>query len=127
MSTAIERHLLPLGFRMPQPHRDVIGGYFVWLGLPSGMNAAELTQLCQDEENLIIAPGGIFEVPGDDSVTFAGSIRLCFAAEDEPKLSEGVRRIGEVAKRLLTRHENADGEFVVVERGQDQDKLQQFM
>ncbi|KAK4506054.1 hypothetical protein PRZ48_004019 [Zasmidium cellare] len=125
MASAIKEHLLPLGFTMPQPDREVVGGYFIWLGLPETLNAEELTQRCQDEESLIIAPGRIFEVPGDESLRFERSVRLCFASEEEGMLGEGVRRMGGVARRML---ERGDGEYVVVERGnRDDSKLQGFM
>lgn len=128
MADAIKEHLLPLGFTMPQPDRDVVGGYFVWLGLPETLNAKELTQRCQDEESLVIAPGDIFEVPGDDGLSFERSIRLCFAFEEEARLGEGVRRIGEVAKRMLEKSEDANGDYVVVEPGnKDDTDLQSFM
>lgn len=128
MADAIKEHLIPLGFTMPQPDRDVVGGYFVWLGLPEELTAKELTQRCQDEERLVIAPGSIFEVPGDDSLTFERSIRLCFAFEEEAKLGEGVKRIGDVAKRMLERSEDGSGDYVVVERGnKDDTNLQAFM
>lgn len=112
---------------MPQPDRQVVGGYFIWLGLPSTLNAEELTQRCQDEESLVIAPGRIFEVPGDESLRFERSVRLCFAFEDEGMLGEGVRRMGSVARRMLEGGEDG-GEYVVVERGDgDGSKLQKFM
>lgn len=98
---AITTHLVPLGFELPQPNRDVVGGYFVWLALPHGLQADHLAKRCQEDENLIVAPGGIFEVPGDEAVRFEHSVRLCFAWEDVPSLREGVRRIGAVSRRLL--------------------------
>lgn len=118
---AIESHLFPLGFTVPQPDRDVVGGYFVWLGLPSNMKAEELAAKCQEDENLAIAPGKIFEVPGDDVAVFERSVRLCFAWEEEWKLAEGVRRIGLVANRLLGR-QDVTSEYVVVERRQEDEK-----
>ncbi|CAK3804442.1 related to aminotransferase [Lecanosticta acicola] len=123
MAKAIEDHLLPLGFSMPQPNRDVIGGYFIWLGLPADLKGHELVQKCQDGENLIVSPGSAFEVPGDESISFASNVRLCFAWEDEWKLREGVKRIGKVAKRLLERGDDGSEDYVVVENG-DEDRLQ---
>ncbi|KAK4545225.1 hypothetical protein LTR36_003404 [Oleoguttula mirabilis] len=130
---AITAHLLPLGFSLPQPDRDVVGGYFVWLALPASLSATRLAQRCKhcgdDDDAVIIAPGPIFEVPGDESAAgFDGHVRLCFAWEEEWKLAEGVRRVGEVAKRMLEDHdgEAGNGGYVVVEReargGMDQYK-----
>ena len=52
-----------MGFRLPQTDRSVIGGYFTWLSLPSGlMRSAELlAQRCKEEEGVVIAAGKIFE------------------------------------------------------------------
>ncbi|EMC92401.1 hypothetical protein BAUCODRAFT_77716 [Baudoinia panamericana UAMH 10762] len=100
---AIETHLVPLGFTLPQPNREVVGGYFVWLALPEGSkwNADKLAARCRTEENVIVAPGGLFEVPGDgERVSFEGHIRLCFAWEDERSLVDGVKRVGRVAARI---------------------------
>lgn len=98
---AIQSHLIPLGFTVTQSDRDVVGGYFVWLGLPVNMKAEELAERCQQDENLIIAPGKIFEVPGDDVAVFDRNVRLCFSWEEEWKLEEGVRRIAIAARKLL--------------------------
>jgi DNA-binding transcriptional MocR family regulator len=128
MMTAIEAHLLPLGFTIPQPNRDVVGGYFLWLGLPEDMQATDLTAKCQEDQNLIISPGPLFQVPGDDAVVCSGNVRLCFAWEDKDKLVEGVRRIGEAARMLSKRGERTSGEFVIVERKTGvEDDMQSYM
>jgi len=98
---AISTYLLPLGFELPQPHREIVGGFFVWLALPKPLTADILARRCKDE-GVIVAQGGVFEVPGDEEAArFDGHIRLCFAWEEEWKLDEGVRRIGEVVRRML--------------------------
>lgn len=99
---AIEKHLLPLGFDLPQPNRDVIGGYFVWLSLPSGLAANALSRRCRTDQDVIVAPGTLFEVPNDDQAAgFDGHIRLCFAWEEQGKLEEGIRRVGSVAGKMI--------------------------
>jgi DNA-binding transcriptional MocR family regulator len=116
MTRAIEEHLVPLGFVAPQANREVVGGYFIWLELPRHLRGTALATRCQQEEGLIIAPGKIFEVPGDAAVQCDGNIRLCFAWEDEPLLSEGVRRIADVARRMLAaKHGDGVGGGVEVE------------
>lgn len=115
---AVKQHLQPLGFTAPQPNREVVGGYFVWLGLPGGLKGTELSIRLQQDYNLIVAPGKIFEVPGDESaVPCDHSIRLCFAWEDEEKLTEGVRRIASAASMMLQarQHDNSE-DFVVVDK-----------
>ncbi|KAI7529501.1 PLP-dependent transferase [Hortaea werneckii] len=97
---AITTHLLPLGFQLPQPDRDVVGGYFVWLKLPGRMTANALASACK-REGVVIAPGTIFEVPGDrETADFDGHMRLCFAWEEEGKLEEGVVRVAGVVREM---------------------------
>ena len=116
---AIETHLGPLGFSVPQPSRAVIGGYFTWLTLPEKLKtgAEALARRCREDEDVIIAAGNIFEVPGDDGVKFEGNVRLCWSWEEEERLEEGVRRVGVVAKKMLEEAESGNvEEFVVVEK-----------
>lgn len=112
---AIERHLLPQGCSMPQSHRAVVGGYFVWLRLPAGVRAAELVRRAKEDADVIVAPGSIFEVPRyeeqaeGESVEFENEIRLCFAWEAEGNLEEGVRRLGAVLGRMVKDDDGGDG------------------
>ena len=126
LMNAVQEHLVPLGFRLPQSDRDVVGGYFTWLLLPEGLKAEQLGQRCM-KENVVIATGKIFEVPGDEKVKFEKHVRLCWAWEDEWKLEEGMKRIGEVAKRVLaeSEQEEGDAEFVVVD-GQSTGEVDDF-
>lgn len=114
MMAAIETHLVPLGFTLPQSDRSIVGGYFTWLGLPDGLLAEALASSCKKEAEVIIAPGSLFEVPGDDSITFRQSVRLCWAWEEEARLQRGVELVAGVAKRML--HDSEGGEYVVVEK-----------
>lgn len=109
---AITTHLLPIGFTLPQPTRNVVGGFFVWLSLPEGLTAADLARVCREEEEVIVAHGGMFEVPGDEAVKFEGNVRLCFAWEEVERLVEGVKRIGRAAERVG----RGSGEYVIVEK-----------
>ncbi|KAI7482225.1 PLP-dependent transferase [Hortaea werneckii] len=106
---AITTHLLPLGFQLPQPDRDIVGGYFVWLKLPDRMTATALASACK-REGVVIAPGTIFEVPGDrETAGFDGHMRLCFAWEDEGKLEEGVVRVAGVVREMQGAIGGSDG------------------
>ncbi|KAK5132527.1 hypothetical protein LTR08_008911 [Meristemomyces frigidus] len=141
LTAAVTTYLLPLGFALAaQPGREVVGGYFIWLALPESLAADALAENCRtgiiDSANegagkgVVIAPGSIFEVPGDEhAARFDGHIRLCFAWEEESELAEGVRRVGVVARGMLEEAEDrraaggADGEgrglregYVVVEK-----------
>lgn len=100
MMGAVEKYLLPLGAKLPQQKKDMVGGYFIWLTLP--VNAVKLAKRAKEEENLIVAEGAIFEVPGDREVAnFPNNIRLCFAWEDDEKLREGIERLGRVLRGML--------------------------
>lgn len=78
------------------------GGYFVWITFPQGgPTGKEIAKLAMEEENLIVSPGELFEVKGDEqSARFANSIRLCFSWEEEEDLVEGVARLGRVVESL---------------------------
>lgn len=102
--SAVQEHLLPLGFLLPQEDREIVGGYFVWLGLPAGLTGVELTKACLKTENVVIIPGEAFEVPGDNhTISFPSSIRICIAWEDDKKLGEAIARVGRCAQHLLDR------------------------
>ena len=104
MLSAIKTHLGPLGVTVAEESlngSDVFGGYFVWLEFPKSVNAENLAARCKKEENLVIAPGKIFQVQGDDSFEFPNSVRLCFSHEEEVDLEEGVKRMATVTKNML--------------------------
>jgi DNA-binding transcriptional MocR family regulator len=119
---AIVTHLLPLGVttsRGDVEGRDVFGGYFVWLELPEGIDAEAVTSWSREKENLIIAPGRIFEVEGDESVRFKSGIRLCFAWEEEAELVEGVARLARAIKAVIKGENNwsADSDTEIAKQG----------
>ena len=102
MISAIEEHLLPLGVTLPQTSRDVVGGYFIWLSLPAPLQAEEVAGHAREEENLIIAPGSIFAVNGDEkAVDLERKVRICFSWEDESMLAEGIQRLARVIGAIL--------------------------
>ena len=101
MISAIEEHLLPLGVTLTQTSRDVVGGYFIWLSLPAPLQAEEVAGHAR-EENLIIAPGPIFAVYGDEkAVDLERKVRVCFSWEDESMLAEGIQRLARVIGTML--------------------------
>ena len=80
---------------------EFYGGYFVWIELPAGVSADEVTAEAKKEENLIVAPGNVFRVRGDEQTAdFDRFIRLCFAWESAGKIREGVERLARVLGRL---------------------------
>jgi hypothetical protein len=62
MVEAINKHLIPLAVSIPQTDREVVGGYFIWLTLPSPLKGAVVAQRAKEEENLALAHGEMFEV-----------------------------------------------------------------
>ena len=101
MMSAIEAHLLPLGVTLPQRSRDMVGGYFIWLSLPAPMQAEEVAARAQEEENLIIAPGPMFAVYGDEeAVDLERKVRVCFSWEEEAMLAEGIQRLAQVMRTM---------------------------
>jgi len=110
MIDAIEKHLIPLGVTMPQCNREIVGGYFIWTTLPAPLQAEEVAMLAKREENLIIAPGHLFAVSGDErAVDLDRQVRLCFSWEDKDKLADGIRRLGQVVARMQRRPSLDDG------------------
>lgn len=81
---------------------EVFGGYFVWLTLPEGLVAAAVAERAMAEEQLVVAPGKLFEVSGDEGgARFPGNVRLSFSWVDEEDIVEGVARLGRVLRRML--------------------------
>ena len=102
MTQAITKYLIPLGVKLPQTQRNVVGGYFIWLRLP--VPAAAVVQRAKAYENLIVAQGSIFQVPGDSErgdTCFPNCIRLCIASEDEKNLEEGIKRLANIVGERL--------------------------
>jgi DNA-binding transcriptional MocR family regulator len=96
MMSAIHKHLLPLGVVLPYSS-EVVGGYFIWVRLPSPLRASDIVQLAQEKQKLRVAAGKIFQIPGDSvdrGNDFHDFLRLCFAWSAEDQLAEGVRRLG---------------------------------
>ncbi|KAN0096795.1 PLP-dependent transferase [Hyaloscypha variabilis] len=103
MMRAIQKYLEPLGIRSGEvaaDGRDIFGGYFLWLELPLGVCAETVADRAKVEENLIVAPGYIFEVENDPSIKFQNSLRLCFAWEGEADLEDGIARLARVVGKV---------------------------
>ncbi|KAK0119610.1 hypothetical protein ONS95_011050 [Cadophora gregata] len=101
MIEAVKKHLIPLGVTVGEvsfESKAVFGGYFIWLELPQNTSAELVVTKAKLDENLIVAPGHLFEVSNDLSVQFQQSLRLCFAWEAESDLEEGIVRLARVLK-----------------------------
>jgi DNA-binding transcriptional MocR family regulator len=100
---AIEKYLTPLGVVMGEVTangKEIFGGYFLWLELPKDISAEVVADRAKVEENLIVAPGYIFEVENDPSIKFHNSLRLCFAWEEEADLEDGIVRLARVVGNM---------------------------
>jgi DNA-binding transcriptional MocR family regulator len=66
------------------------------------LDAEVVAERARVEEELVIAPGRIFEVAGDEEAArFPRNVRLSFSWVDEEDIVEGVRRLGRVLRRML--------------------------
>lgn len=103
MIMAAREYLQPLGVNVIQSDLEGIsGGYFIWLRLPEPLQADEVAQECRANQNLILAPGTLFNVRGDEAIVdLTRYIRLCFSWEGEDMLREGVRRLAAVIESLV--------------------------
>ena len=99
---AIEKTLVPLGVKLPQPGRSVVGGYFIWIQLPKPLFANQVAARLQERHSVVVAPGPLFGVKGDErEAELERAVRLCFSWEKEAFLVEGVQRLGAVVRRML--------------------------
>ena len=55
MIKVIHELLVPLGVRLPQTDRDIVGGYFIWLTLPDGMEGGVFVDRAREDENVVVA------------------------------------------------------------------------
>jgi len=88
MLAALER-CMPLGTRWTFPK----GGFFSWLTLPNGGDAADLATRAV-ERGVAIVPGSLFfpDERGGDNV------RLSFSLVDEGKIDDGIERLASLVK-----------------------------
>lgn len=113
MMSAIQEHLMPLGVRAGEVNADgkeIFGGYFLWIELPKEVSAEVVADRAKVEENLIVAPGYIFEVENDPSIKFQNSLRLCFSWVEEKNLEDGVKRLATVVRNVKEGVSPAQGE-----------------
>ncbi|KAK9241172.1 pyridoxal phosphate-dependent transferase [Lipomyces kononenkoae] len=108
--SAVKEYLFPLGISFhadptttnPNP-QGPIGGFFLWLRLPSPLTATEVEDISLRDANVIFGNGGLAALPeGNKGIeSYDDRIRLCFAWSDEDLLAEGVMRLGDVIRKLL--------------------------
>jgi 2-aminoadipate transaminase len=72
------------------------GGFFVWVGLPEGMDAAALLPRAE-AAGVAFLPGTLFHQGGGG----ANALRLAFSLYDPDELIEAARRLGEVIRETI--------------------------
>ncbi len=93
MLHALERYS-PEGVRWTRP----AGGLFLWVILPEHLDATEVLQEAL-KEKVAFVPGGPFHPDGSGHNT----MRLNFSYMPPEKIEEGVKRLGRVLERALSR------------------------
>jgi DNA-binding transcriptional MocR family regulator len=88
---AITRHF-PAGTRVTRPE----GGYFLWLELPSGIDALELHRQAL-ERRISIAPGQLFSADR----RFTNCVRINTGYPDDRKILAALKTVGQLANALL--------------------------
>ena len=88
MLEALERELPDARWSRPQ------GGYFIWLELPAGGDAAALLERA--------AAAGVTFVPGADFGGAPNTARLAFSFVSPDEIREGVRRLAALVREPLT-------------------------
>ena len=85
MLAALEAHM-PQGVTWTRPE----GGMFIWLELPTAINAAELLVQSLKSERVAFVPGHAFFADGSGTNT----MRLSFSRTDDAAINEGIARLG---------------------------------
>jgi len=79
-------------------HTKPEGGIFIWIDLPESLNAREILLEAVKEKVAFIPGGGFFPNSKKEN-----TIRLSFATMPDEKIKEGVKRLGKVLKKALTK------------------------
>ncbi|MGV8876782.1 MAG: PLP-dependent aminotransferase family protein [Rhodoglobus sp.] len=87
---ALEMHA-PVGVSWTQP----IGGFFIWLTLPSGISADALFTVALDE-GVVTIPGTAFHADGSGDQ----HVRLSYSLESPAQIEEGIIRLSRAIERL---------------------------
>jgi 2-aminoadipate transaminase len=90
MLQALSAHMPP-GVRWTRPQ----GGLFLWVTLPEGLDSATVLEQSL-RAKVAFVPGGSFFPRGGG----ASTMRLNFSYCTPPDIEEGIRRLGEVVRRL---------------------------
>jgi len=92
MLDALEEHM-PKGVKWTHP----LGGLFLWITLPQGMNSSEVFKVAVDKEKVAFVPGFSFFPNGGGENT----MRLNFSYSNPETINEGIARLGRVLKSIV--------------------------
>ena len=88
--------LMPAGSTWTSPH----GGFYVWLTLPAGIDAARMLPLAVSER-VAYVPGSAFYAGPTLTDEARRSLRLSYCYPEPDRIREGVRRLATVVEREL--------------------------
>jgi 2-aminoadipate transaminase len=98
MIAACDEHLRPLpGVRFEVPR----GGLYVWVELPSGVDAGPSGKLWQAalDAGVLYVPGE-FSYPAEGHPVAGNTMRLSFGVQSEARIAEGIALLGRTLRRL---------------------------
>ena len=78
------------------------GGFFVWVGLPADLTAAQLLPIAE-RHGVVFLPGHVCAPHDPASAICARYVRLCFAYEEAGRIEEGVGRLAAAVAELQRR------------------------
>jgi len=87
---AVGKHF-PKGTRVTRPE----GGYFLWVEMPSGVDALRLQQLALSH-SISLAPGHLFSADR----RFAHCVRINYGHPDDARFDEALKTVGQLACSL---------------------------
>jgi len=93
MLAALGAHM-PAGVTWTRPE----GGMFIWVELPSGLDATELLPKAVEAAEVAFVPGKAFHADGSGKNTF----RLSFSATPIEKINKGISRLGALLAETVT-------------------------
>ena len=92
MLDALAAHM-PEGVSWTRPE----GGMFIWVTLPDSLDGADLLARSLESERVAFVPGHAFFADGSGRNT----LRLSYATSDEARISEGIKRLGNLIGKAL--------------------------
>ena len=112
MMAAIRSQLFPLGMRVTTgDNADSVGGFFTSLSIPDHLPPTSvLASSALQDHQLKFAYGEMFEVVGDKGSKeraeapggFGHTLRLCWAWHTEKEIEDGVSRLGNALRDLIS-------------------------